>query len=135
MPVFVDYSGGFRKLNRLQRMISAKAWETNKDLGDLGKFRARELAPWSRSRTSGRHLATMIVNRTKYDDQGGSSEVVSMNPEGSRFNLPLFLAENAENYGHWRKTGHWDYMERTKDYLNRKKKGVATRHFNKIKLR
>ena len=49
----VDTKNAFRKLNRLQRLVSRKAAKTNEDLVDLGKFRAKEIAPYYSGRTAG----------------------------------------------------------------------------------
>lgn len=130
----------FRKINRLQRIASRLAIKTVHDLADLGKFRAKEIAPYWSGRTAG------LIRAIKRDD--GTAMVLSPNstkgdanrmyPQYSKyqgnFNLVRWMHETNGGPGHI-KSGDPQYMYTTTDYLNRIKGRVAKGNFSRINLR
>ena len=59
----VDAKRAFRKLNRTQRLIQRHSLETVTDIANLGKNRAKEIAPYYTGRTA-RMIRKIVIPRT-----------------------------------------------------------------------
>ena len=141
VTVKIDAKRAFRKLNRANRLTQRASLKTVTDMANLGKFRAKEIAPFYTGRTA--RMIRKIVRKTNYGDQGvilspnptnywwGENSIVKREFGGS---LVKFLNDPISYDMITDKKGH-RYMFKTTDYLNRIKNKVAEGNFNKINLK
>jgi len=134
MRVDVDASKAFKKIERSKRLIQRKSIETVDELAHLGATRAREIAPFWSGKT-----AKFIRVNTVHTKQGPGKVILSPNMHGGKrihgMTVPQYL--HSEKYANApiERTGQPKYMDKTRNYLNRIKKGVATQKMQTIHLR
>ncbi len=130
----VDDRNLFKKFNRIQRQLSKSSLTVVTDLADIGKFRAKEIAPHFTGRT-----AKMIRAIKRPTADGAKATILSPSPKNyfntsnsivNRLydgNLVKFLHSDDFAATGFRTTGEGKYMFKTADYLNRIKKGIANK--------
>lgn len=143
IKVNVDARKAFRKLQRAQRLALLAGEKTIENLSELGKVRAKEIAPYFTGRTA-KLIRKLPVRKTPDGLSGG---VISPNPKHHYGSEKSIIARkyggsvvkflHSPDYPNIVKnrTGQPYYMYKVADYLNRKKRRVAQAEFNKIKLR
>lgn len=132
----IDYRRALIKV-RNARKDAEKAGDLSvKDLTREGVLKAKATAPFDTGLTA---RAVRSITRKKQDRM--ESEIIAPNAHRSQFanrsnpnfNLTRWM-HNPRNFGHFRRARP-DFMNLTREYLNRIRKKVATQRFQKIKLR
>jgi len=124
---------------KLKKLVKAAIKEgnlTSKDLKDLGKRKARSIAPeWSGLTRS------KIKARSNRDKDGTSWIITATNilRDGhirkiAKFDLTRWMHTSPRAQGHI-KSGNRQFLYETTRYLNQIKKNVAKGHFNNIKIK
>lgn len=140
LRITVDAKDLFRKAQKVKRLKLIASKESINTLTELGKVRAKEIAPYFTGRTA--KLIRRLPARQRKDGIQGA--IIAPNPTLSdghvrniaNFNLVKWMHETngvLRGRKHIR-SGEPQFMFKTRDYLNRKKKSVAQAKFNKIKL-
>lgn len=135
----VDYRNAFRKLNETKRLAGESAQATVWKLADLGKYRAKEIAPFWSGETSKmiraikkgsvQNPTAMIISPNR--GRVSVSSIIKKKYDGS---VPKFLhSQDYERLAN--KSGESYYMDKTAKYLNSIKRDVAKNNFKKINLR
>lgn len=133
----VEYRGLQKKLLKTQQAIIKQGTATVQTLGDIGRMKAKSIAPfWSGKTAKAIRTINLLGNRP-------SSRIVSPNMyphpssevEGGVFNLPRWLHTSRNAKMRPSKSGNYQYMYETTRWLNQKKKGVAKGHFSNINIK
>jgi len=145
LKVDVKIDKALAKFNRLKNLIIKEGNASVKQLADLGKWRAKAIAPHWTGRTAdfirvintqgkgGITAQIKAFNPTKGDAH-------TWNPTGkanrriANFNLVRWM-HTSPRARSWIKSGDEKFMFTTRDYLNKIKKNVATGRFRNINLR
>lgn len=144
MKTEADYKGALKKFQLTMRKIKEAGDQTVKQITKEGVLKAKASAPFDSGKT-----ARSI--RSKYYDRGedGADSIIiapnahkkefkDRNPAttkfGPNFNLTRYMhSAKGISSGHFQR-GRPDFMNITRAYLNKIKKGVAKGKFNKIKI-
>ena len=133
----VKISGALRKLGKLQNQIIREGNATAQDMAELGKQKARSIAPYHSGRTH-----QFIRKRVKRVPNGALARVEAFNPtksDGHRrnisnFNLVRWMHESPKAIKHII-SGDREFMYTTRKFLNGIKGRVATGRYRNINLR
>jgi hypothetical protein len=132
-----------RKLAKARSAVNQAGGRTVYNLAELGKAYARYKVPKGTGRTAS--FIKAIHKKTPEP----ISEIQAQNPTRNgahrwgagkktdnypNFNLVKWMHTSARAPSHFT-NGEHDFMDLTKKYLNRKKKGIAKGNFSKITLR
>lgn len=106
------------KLRRAIKRVKVIGAETVNELGEIGKFYAKSIAPRDTSRTAD------LIKFFKATPQMPEGKIVSQNSTAGRgdgFNLPRFL----HKYPDWARNNNGDYLTQTLRELNSRKRDIA----------
>ena len=131
----IDFRNFNKKIIKTQKAIQKSGEVTIFDLGNIGKAKAKSIAPFWSGKTA---KAIRTINR-----QGPkpTSSILTPNmyphpmSDGQTFNLPRWLHTSPEASRRSKKSGDYQYMYTTARWLRSVKKEVAKGHFNKINIK
>lgn len=128
----VDLTRASKKVYRLEKRLKEEAALSVKELGELGKFYARSIAPYY----SGKTFRNIILQRGK---EGTQAVIMAKNPTANdghvrriaNFNLVRWMHQSPRAMRHIQ-SGDPHFMYRTRDYLRKQVPTRVTARFNKI---
>ncbi len=130
----IDFRNLNKKIIKVERAAIRQGEKTVYDIGDLGRAKAKSIAPFLSGRTA---KAIRTIRR-----KGKSPSVTILSPnmyahpmtDGQTFHLPLWLHTSPIAKRRSNKSGNYQYMYETARWLRSIKKRVAKGHFDKIKI-
>ncbi len=135
--ISADTTKAINKLVKLQAQVKILGDESVRTLGELGKWKARSIAPYR----SGLVYRNIMLQKK----EGLNALVMAKNPINSypgephirrisNFNLVRWMHTSPKAIRHIH-SGDPRFMFTTREYLNKIKGGVARSTFNKLKIR